>query len=168
MLFDKEAVKAMIPHREPMLLVDRIDKMSDRFVKGGLRLTGEEPFFEGHFPGMPIMPGVMIIETALQLGACLIHQRKELRGKCPLVTRFGSDILIGFPVSPPCDLTTEFELTALYRGHNGEGRFRVSLDGLTVAEGSVGFMLISDGSLPRMAAIIKARTSRRQAAAVVS
>lgn len=61
-----------LPHRYPFLLVDRIIEVGEDYVKGLKNVTINEPFFQGHFPGKPIMPGVLIIEAMAQVGGCLL------------------------------------------------------------------------------------------------
>ena len=58
----------ILPHRPPMLLVDEILEMDENHVVGALHLTGDEFFFQGHFPGFKVMPGVLIIEALAQVG----------------------------------------------------------------------------------------------------
>jgi 3-hydroxyacyl-[acyl-carrier-protein] dehydratase len=61
-------IKAFLPHREPFLFVDGIDSADNEQVKGHRRFTGQEFFFAGHFPGFPVVPGVILIETMAQCG----------------------------------------------------------------------------------------------------
>lgn len=61
-----------LPHRYPFLLVDRILELGEDYVKGLKNVTINEPFFQGHFPSKPIMPGVLIIEAMAQVGGCLL------------------------------------------------------------------------------------------------
>ena len=65
---DINAIQKILPHRYPFLLVDRILEISDNKVIGIKNVTINEPFFQGHFPGHPIMPGVLIIEAMAQVG----------------------------------------------------------------------------------------------------
>ena len=72
-VYDVEQIKDMIPHRDPFLLIDEIrDLVTDASAVGIKTLTPEEPFFAGHFPGHPIMPGVLIIEAMAQTSAVLV------------------------------------------------------------------------------------------------
>jgi beta-hydroxyacyl-ACP dehydratase FabZ len=80
---DVRAVMEMIPHRYPFLLVDRVVELVDgQRIVALKNVTFNEPFFQGHFPGNPIMPGVLVVEAMAQAGAfLLLHSRPENRGK---------------------------------------------------------------------------------------
>lgn len=67
-VLDINIIQKILPHRYPFLLVDRIIESTDRKVVGIKNVTINEPFFQGHFPGHPVMPGVLIIEAMAQVG----------------------------------------------------------------------------------------------------
>jgi 3-hydroxyacyl-[acyl-carrier-protein] dehydratase len=70
---DIDAIKRMIPHRYPFLMIDRVVEIEAETCAVGIKnVTGNEPHFEGHFPGRPIMPGVLIIEAMAQTAAALV------------------------------------------------------------------------------------------------
>ncbi|MBI1290017.1 3-hydroxyacyl-ACP dehydratase FabZ [bacterium] len=79
--FDCSTIVKILPHRYPFLLVDGITEFRSDGVDGYKNLTFNEGFFQGHFPGHPVYPGVLQIETIAQVGACWILARKENVGK---------------------------------------------------------------------------------------
>lgn len=113
-----EEILAILPHRYPFLLVDRILEVADRRVVGIKNVTINEPFFPGHVPGFPVMPGVLIVEAMAQVGACMILSAPELRGR--LAYLVGIDrCRFRRPVVPGDTLTMDVELRAL-RGRVGK------------------------------------------------
>jgi beta-hydroxyacyl-ACP dehydratase FabZ len=80
---DVRAIMEIIPHRYPFLLVDRVLELEDgKRIVAVKNVTFNEPYFQGHFPGNPIMPGVLVVEAMAQAGAVLLlHSRPESRGK---------------------------------------------------------------------------------------
>ena len=76
-----EAIKKILPHRYPFLLVDRILEMNDQSIIGIKNITTSEPFFQGHFPGRPVMPGVLMVEAIAQVAGVLLLSKPENRGK---------------------------------------------------------------------------------------
>lgn len=77
-----DEILKILPHRPPFLLIDRIDEMEPgKRAVGTKCVSFNEPYFAGHFPGMPIMPGVLIIEALAQVGAVAILSVEENRGK---------------------------------------------------------------------------------------
>ena len=79
---EREEIKEILPHREPMLLVDEIHENEDGTVTGSYTVRGDEYFLQGHFPGNPIVPGVMLCEMASQC-SCLLMADK-VKGKTTL------------------------------------------------------------------------------------
>jgi beta-hydroxyacyl-ACP dehydratase FabZ len=69
---DIQAIREILPHRYPMLLVDRIEELEEERVVGIKNVTANEPFFAGHFPDFPVMPGVLIIEAMAQVAGVLV------------------------------------------------------------------------------------------------
>jgi 3-hydroxyacyl-[acyl-carrier-protein] dehydratase len=80
---DVRAIMEILPHRYPFLLVDRVVELEEgRRIVALKNVTFNEPFFQGHFPGNPIMPGVLVVEAMAQAGAVLLlHSRPESRGR---------------------------------------------------------------------------------------
>jgi 3-hydroxyacyl-[acyl-carrier-protein] dehydratase len=76
-LFNAKEIESILPHRYPFLLVDRIVHIDLELseIIGIKNVTVNEPFFQGHFPGVPIMPGVLILEALAQTGGILVHQK---------------------------------------------------------------------------------------------
>lgn len=81
-MMDINEIMKIIPHRYPFLLVDRIDEVVEgERVVATKNVTMNEPFFQGHFPQMPVMPGVLIIEAMAQAGAVAVLAKDEFKGK---------------------------------------------------------------------------------------
>ncbi len=76
-IFNAKDIEKILPHRYPFLLVDRILEINleENEILGLKNVTVNEPFFQGHFPGVPIMPGVLILEALAQTGGVLVHQK---------------------------------------------------------------------------------------------
>ena len=88
---EQAEIQALLPHRYPFLLVDRIKELEpDRRIVGIKNVTVNEPFFQGHFPGRPVMPGVLIIEAMAQVGGVLAFKSAGPTGK-PVVYLTGID-----------------------------------------------------------------------------
>ncbi len=87
-----EEIKKRIPQREPFLYIEEIVSKEERTITTSKKITGEEDFFKGHFPGDPIMPGVLICEAAFQTGALLMSYIMEggITGKTAVVSRIQS------------------------------------------------------------------------------
>lgn len=110
-VFDFEAIKRILPHRYPFLFVDRISEFeAGKRIVGLKNITGNEEFFQGHFPGHPIMPGVLIIEAMAQTGGIMLLN-SELNPKDKMVLFMGMDnVRFRKPVFPGVQLILELEL----------------------------------------------------------
>jgi len=133
-----EEIQKIIPHRYPFLLIDRIiDYEPGKKAKGIKNVTVNEPFFNGHFPGYPVMPGVLIVEALAQVGAVSILSIEANKGKIAFFA--GID---GFrfrkQVVPGDQLVLEVEITKS-KGPVGKGKAVASVDGEVVAEGELTF-----------------------------
>jgi 3-hydroxyacyl-[acyl-carrier-protein] dehydratase len=74
----RDYVKDYLPHRDPMLFIDRVTKLEENSITIESDVNPEAAYFKGHFPGMPIMPGVLIVETVAQAGALLVSLTRGL------------------------------------------------------------------------------------------
>ncbi len=108
---DIRAVMAALPHRYPMLLVDRIEEIVlDRSIRAIKAVSINEDFFSGHFPGRPIMPGVLIVEALAQAAGVLAVHSLGLSGSGKLVYFMAIDgAKFRAPVEPGCLLTLDVE-----------------------------------------------------------
>lgn len=105
----REDLKDYLPHREPMLLVDEVEIGSDGVCRARYKVRGDEFFCQGHFPGNPIVPGVILCEIMAQ--SCALLVKNEIKGKVPLYT--GVDNLRFRQIVKPGDLC---EVTARLKG----------------------------------------------------
>lgn len=106
----REQILAAIPHRDPFLLVDEIVEWTDSQIVCTKVFTGEEDFFAGHFPGFPIVPGVLMCEAAMQCGAILLSRQLEgIEGKVPVATRL-NDVKFKRMVRPGETIRMEVDL----------------------------------------------------------
>lgn len=107
-----EAIHRAIPHRDPFLLVDQILSQDERRIVCAKQLTGSEFWFAGHYPGQPIMPGVLLCEAAMQAGAILLSKFVEepVSQKVPVATRM-NDVRFKKMVRPGDRIELDVELT---------------------------------------------------------
>jgi 3-hydroxyacyl-[acyl-carrier-protein] dehydratase len=119
--FGRETIETIIPHREPFLFLDEVLELEPGArIVARLRVRGDEWFFPGHFPGRPIMPGVIMVEALAQAGAVAALSVEENRGKLALFAGI-DDLRFKRVVQPGDELTLACELEAA-RGPVGRGR----------------------------------------------
>ena len=140
-MLDVEQIRNVLPHRYPFLLVDRILEMEPGVRARGLKnVTINEEFFQGHFPGHAVMPGVLIMEAMAQVGGVLLLSLGGNQGK--LAYFAGMDkVRFRKPVLPGDTLVTDVELLKT-RGNVGKVNAVGSVDGQFVAEGELMFALV--------------------------
>lgn len=138
---DIAMVARVLPHRYPMLLIDRVIEIDgDRRAVGVKNVTINEPFFQGHYPRQPIMPGVLIIESMAQLGGILLSQKLEHTGKIAVLLSLDR-VKFRRPVTPGDQLLLEAESRRI-KSRSGEVYCRASVYGELAAEAEIRFMLV--------------------------
>jgi UDP-3-O-[3-hydroxymyristoyl] N-acetylglucosamine deacetylase/3-hydroxyacyl-[acyl-carrier-protein] dehydratase len=138
---DIRHVQRILPHRFPMLLVDRVIAIEgDRRAVGIKNVTINEPFFEGHYPRQPIMPGVLIIEAMAQLSGILLSQKLEHTGKVAVLLSLDR-VKFRRPVVPGDQLVMEAQ-TVRVKARTGQTLCRATVGGDLAAEATIRFMLV--------------------------
>ncbi|HRM23817.1 MULTISPECIES: 3-hydroxyacyl-ACP dehydratase FabZ [Enterococcus] len=135
-----QQIKEIIPHRYPMLLIDRVEELIDgEKVIAKKNVTINEPFFQGHFPHEPVMPGVLIVEAMAQAGAVALLSLEQFRGK---TAYFGGIDKAKFrqKVTPGDTLILEVEIIKV-KSSAGIGKGIARVDGKKVAEAELTFMI---------------------------
>ena len=138
-----DEIEKIIPHRYPMLLVDRMVEIEEGASGVGIKnVTANEWFFEGHFPGNRVMPGVLIVEALAQVAAITLLKNVDHAGKIPM---FGGIEKMRFrrPVTPGDQLRLSFTLERM-RGPVGRGAVEATVDGKVVADGTISFALVEN------------------------
>ena len=137
---DIHAIMRLMPHRYPFLLVDRILKIEGNNIVGIKNVTMNEPFFQGHFPTHPIMPGVLQLEAMAQVAGILMYKRVENAGKIAYFMS-AENVKWRKPVHPGDVLVIEVEMTKL-RGKLGKARCQCKVLGEVVSEAEVTFIVM--------------------------
>jgi 3-hydroxyacyl-[acyl-carrier-protein] dehydratase len=139
-IIDINKIREIIPHRYPFLLVDRITFLEPGIKAIGYKnVTSNEPFFQGHFPGNPIMPGVLIIEALAQLGCVAMLVKEEHKGKIGLFAGI-DNVRFKKPVVPGDKLDLYVELLKL-KGPIGKFKGEAKVDNQLAAEAEVLFAI---------------------------
>src|SRR5215471_8471123 len=142
--FGREGIEAIIPHRDPFLFLDEVLELEPGVrVVARKRVTGDEWFFPGHFPGRPIMPGVIMVEALAQAGAVAALSLEENRGKLALFAGI-DDVRFKRLVQPGDELTLACELEAA-RGPIGKGKARAMVGDELAVRGTLTFATAEAG-----------------------
>jgi 3-hydroxyacyl-[acyl-carrier-protein] dehydratase len=137
-LLDRRAIEAILPHRDPFLLIDEVVELEPGSrVVARKKVRPDEWFLSGHFPGRPIMPGVLIVEAMAQTGAVAVLSEEQNRGRLALFAgidgvRFKRIVEPGDELELTCDLEQ-------VRGPIGKGRAEARVDGELAARGVLTF-----------------------------
>ena len=140
-MLNKEQIEAIIPQRDPFLMIDEVEEYNPgEYCIGYKNVTGDEYFFKGHFPGNPIMPGVLITESLAQAGAVAILSLEENKGKNALFA--GIDKMKLKKMVVPGD-KLKLEVRIIKRkGPIGVGEAIATVDGKLAAKGELTFALV--------------------------
>ncbi|MFJ7736067.1 3-hydroxyacyl-ACP dehydratase FabZ [Lysinibacillus sp. NPDC097287] len=135
-----EQIQAILPHRYPFLLVDRILELEEGKRAVGLKnVSINEEFFNGHFPGYPVMPGVLMVEALAQVGGVALLNAEQFKGRIVFLTGI-DNCRIKRQVVPGDQLRLEVEFVKL-RGSMGKGHGIATVDGELACEVDILFAI---------------------------
>jgi 3-hydroxyacyl-[acyl-carrier-protein] dehydratase len=135
---DRAAIEEILPHREPFLLIDEVLELEPgERVVARKQVREDEWYLRGHFPGRPVMPGVLIVEAMAQTGAVAVLAEEENRGRIALFAGI-DDTRFKRIVEPGDELQLECALEQV-RGPIGKGKARATVDGELAARGTLTF-----------------------------
>jgi 3-hydroxyacyl-[acyl-carrier-protein] dehydratase len=136
--FGRDAIESILPHRDPFLLLDEVLELeAGRRVVARREVRAEDPWFAGHFPGRPVMPGVLIVEAMAQAGAVAVLIEEQNRGKIAFFAGI-DDCRFKRVVSPGEALTLTCEIDTV-RGPIGRGKATAHVGDELAARGTLTF-----------------------------
>lgn len=136
--FGKDVIESILPHRDPFLLLDEvIELVPGKKVVATRLVSADDWWFPGHFPGRPVMPGVLIVEAMAQAGAVAVLVEEENRGKIAFFAGI-DDCRFKRVVSPGETLTLTCEIDVI-RGPIGRGKATATVDGALAVRGTLTF-----------------------------
>jgi len=139
-MMDTQEIKDVIPHRYPFLLVDKVLEVEEEKRVVGLKnVTANEPFFQGHFPDYPVMPGVLIVEALAQVGAIAVLGMEKNKGKIGFLAGIDK-CRFKRQVKPGDQLKLEVEITRI-KGPIGKGKGVATVDGEVACEAEIMFAI---------------------------
>lgn len=142
-ILSRAQIEEILPHRDPFLLLDEIIELEPGVrAVARKRVRNDEWYLAGHFPGRPIMPGVLIVEAMAQTGAVAVLAEEENRGKLALFAGI-DDVRFKRIVEPGDELELTCELERV-RGPIGRGKARATVDGELAARGVLTFAVAQD------------------------
>lgn len=140
MELDIKQIMEIIPHRQPFLLIDRVTEIEPgKWIKGYKNLSYNEPFFAGHFPAEPVMPGVLQLEALAQLGAVAVLSQEENKGKTAYFAgvnnaKFKQKVIPGDRLDLECEIIK-------IKGPLGVGAVTASVNGKVACKAEISFMI---------------------------
>lgn len=145
-VFDARKLRRVLPHRYPFVMIDRVIEMEgDRRAVGIKNVSINEPYFQGHYPSHPIMPGVLILEAMAQLGGILLSQKLEHTGKIAVFLAM-DHVKFRRTVVPGDQLVLQAE-TLRVKHRTGHVRCSAKVDQMLVAQAEIKFMMVDEEPL---------------------